>query len=173
MDFVPYEAYGADIGDYLFFVVYLSDASSGQGYISAQPVDNSDDVTGMAYEAYADGGSLSMATTTYTLSGDRDADAFFVSYTGSPQKSYKATLNNKVETRETYKTAKYLEITYNSTPTADFAVGPSPADLVKVASDHTTTYSFIAGYSMQAFIYVYSADSTTKTTKYSLAYSQK
>ena len=173
LDFVPYEAYGADIGDYLFFVVYLADASNGQGYISAQPIDYSDDVTGMAYEAYADGGSLSLPTTTYTLTDDRDADVFYVSYTGSSQKTYRALINNKVETTSANKTAKYLEITYNSEPDEDFAVGPSPMDLVKVASGVQTGYNFVAGYTMQAFVYVYSADSTSRTSKYSLSYNQK
>ena len=167
------DGYAASAGEYIFFVVYLTDTMEGNGVISVTSVDRypTEDVTGFAYEAYAGGGSASMSPTTYYLYDDRDADVFYIN-SGSTQKTYIATLNNEVETIGERMSAKYLEVAYYCNQKETFSTETAPFDIITVEAGETGAYSFIVNPDMQGFIYIYNAEPAGGQSRYSIGYSR-
>lgn len=180
--FIPDGYSNVEDGDYIFFVLYMPNKTLGHGMFGIEPVDEypSGDVSGSAYTAYQNGGSDYMYSTEYTLYDSRDTDTFYINYTDTTATNFRATLTNSYTTIETgtcAPTEKVLEISYYTNQTSYFALTQDPDDVLTAPCNEEATkararYEFQVHADMQAFVSIYDATETTKSSLYHLSYKE-
>lgn len=167
-----------DGGDTLYMVVHFAyPINLGEGFISLQCEDDTDDVTGSAYEAYTqwENGNYTQYTsyTPFYITNDRDADVFFLNCGTSSVKNYVRLKSIHQEDKELYDNKytarkKLVELAYTPANATVFRTYTSPEDIMELPNGgellSITTTSTTTN---KKFVYIYNAayDSTDPVDK--------
>lgn len=128
-------------GDEIYFVIHFdySQITYGEGFISLQCIDDTDDVTGSAYEAYQEWekGNYTQykSYTPFYITNDRDVDVFFLNCGTSSVKNYVRVNKVHEDTMAGYNNqytqrSKYVELAHTPTNATVFRTMTSPDDIM-------------------------------------------
>lgn len=160
--------FGLSYGDYMYIVLYFTEASQGYGTISVMPYNfyPAADVSGSAYDAYNNSASLEVMSPAkqFTLYDGRDVDTFFVKYNSSTQQSYRALLSCEDH-------SCVMEISHQLSSYGILSPELNPDNVKTVQANASGYLNFNASSSRQNFVRIYSTDNTDRyPCNYSLRY---
>lgn len=157
-----------EMGDEYYVVVYFEGTfSNAEGSISIQCKDDTDDVTGSAYEAFEQwkkGNHQEYQTyTPFITTNDNDADVFFLNCGTSSKNNFVKVQNVPAKESSKYNNnytqqGKYIELAHTASNFTMLRTSTAPDDIMTLEpTQKRVTFSTVSKTDYMKFVYIYNA----------------